>query len=111
MNNVSGSLFFMVSMFYSQLNNTIDWILGHVTSSKWLKQFYFACGSYLFVHNSVNIHRKERRTVIFFYKVLCFPSAVLVIFSILLLPSNTTILTEVRCTVNQYTLGYMFRPI
>jgi hypothetical protein len=31
--------------------------------------------------------------------------------SILLLPSNTTILTEVRCTVNQYTLGNMFRPV
>jgi hypothetical protein len=33
------------------------------------------------------------------------------LYSNLLLPSNTTILTEVRCTVNQYTLGYMFRPV
>jgi hypothetical protein len=31
--------------------------------------------------------------------------------SILLLPSDSTVLTEVRCTVNQYVLGYMFRLV
>jgi hypothetical protein len=40
-----------------------------------------------------------------------FPGNLFLCYSILLLPLNTTILTIVTCTVNQYTLGYMFRPV